>query len=84
VLRGNLHGAEEEFALLNAKPAPRSLAESKNRAVGTQRAWADAFRNTIGAMEEAGIDRMTVAQGKRSWVAPERPRPAPAPGSTTP
>jgi uncharacterized RDD family membrane protein YckC len=64
VLRGNLHSAEEEFALLNATPAPRSLAESKNRAVATQRVWADAFRNAIGAMEEAGIDRMTVAQGK--------------------
>jgi hypothetical protein len=57
VLRGNLHGAEEEFALLNAKRTPQSLAEAKEQAVAAQRAWSKAFRKTIGTVDQ------TVAEG---------------------
>jgi hypothetical protein len=62
VLRGNLRGAEEEFALLNDKPVPGSLAEPKERAVAAQRAWSGAFRKTIGTVEQTATEGMTVGE----------------------
>jgi hypothetical protein len=62
VLRGNLRGAEVEFALLNAEPGPRSLAEPREQAVAAQRAWSDAFRRTITTVDETLAERMTVGQ----------------------
>jgi hypothetical protein len=62
VLRGNLHGAEEEFALLNANPAPQSLAGPKKRAVAAQRAWSKAFRKTIAAVDRSAAEKMTFGE----------------------
>jgi hypothetical protein len=62
VLRGNLSGAEEEFTLLNVKPIPESLAGPKERAMAAQRSWSKAFRKTIGTVEGAPAERMTVAE----------------------
>jgi hypothetical protein len=62
VLRGNLRGAEEEFDLLNAKPAPQSLAGRKERAVAAQRAWSKAFRKTISTVDQSVAEGMTLSE----------------------
>jgi hypothetical protein len=69
VLRDNLRGAEEEFELLNAKPAPQSLAGLKDQAVAAQRAWSKAYQKDMNTVDKTIVDGMTLSQvGEMSTI----------------
>jgi hypothetical protein len=54
VLRANLTGARQEFALLDAKPVPDALGERARRAAAARRDWTAAFKAAITRVERAG------------------------------
>jgi hypothetical protein len=54
VLRANLAGARQEFALLDAKPVPRDLGDEARRAAAARRDWVAAFQAAIDRVKRAG------------------------------